>query len=703
MRVREITAATVVVAAAVLALSGAGPAARADRPAPLAVRAGLTAGDGLPLADAVAVEPLGAGVARPARRHQGGAVPVAEEGFEGDFPPAGWTTFDLRTRSGGTENYTWGNQELIVALPAQGRPGGDLKAPWAIGGGRLGASLAPGSNYDQPLASALVYGPFDASDFDGGVQVDFLAYLDGPVDAVDGSLTSFGVCVTTPDPNNTPCRGLIVRPDATTDLRKRWLSLREPMKFPLAAGLPSVSVYFLARDDTPTGAHTGSLIDNVRIEGLSSSVPTATLEPGETPPPTTVPRTPVPEATLPPATPDGRVAFLPLSARGVDKDVMAPVQPTGLPGTVDVGFGTGVQPDGSLVGRSRRFGRIERLCSVQRWSGVPIGTRMGVQWYESNGSRWNAIVLPSGNEDLNPVIQVGVENGGLQQCIYYDDGTPIAPGRYRVAVFLRGETVAWGDEVAEVTGDGSAEPTPGGPTPVPSATPKLPDNCQNPVVNGDFELAGEGWQGAARNGHELLRTPGFASGIAAQLGGYDDAEDILLNTGRIDALPAEEIEAVTVRWAIGIDGTETRGNGDDADRFLIGVEGDDADHRRALFLSEDTAVDGALIPLQRWFPLQATMTDLWAKGDGYTTARLLLAARTNAANPTYFGVDNVAVEYCRKTGERVGLPVRWTQERVSAADLDALWRSARPLAADALRPAAAAGGALRPFVADPGR
>ncbi len=700
MRMRETSTAVVIVAAAVLALAGAGPAARADRPMPFAAVGAPVIG-ALQFEAPVAAEPLAAGAMRPAGRLQGGAVPVASEDFEGDFPPPGWTTFDLRARGGGTENYTWGNQELIVALPANGRPGGDLRAPWAMGGGRLGAAVAPGSNYTQPLASALVYGPFDASDFDGGVQVDFLSYLDGPVDAVDGSLTSFGVCVTTPDPNNTPCRGLIVRAPDGSDLRKRWLSLREPMKFPLAAGLSAVSVYFLARDDNPTGAHTASLIDNVTIEGLSSSVPTATLEPGETPPATAVPNTPAPEVTVPAATPDSRVAYLPLSVHGVDKDVMAPVQPTGLPGTVDVAFGTSVAANGTLVGRATRFGRIARLCSVQRWTGVPVGTQLAVQWYEANGRRWNAIVLSEGNEDLNPVVQVASESGGLQQCIFYDDGTPIAAGRFRVAVYLRGETVAWGDEVAEVTGEGG-EPTPGGPTPVPSATPKLPDNCQNPVVNGDFEQGGEGWQGAARNGHELLRSPGFASLIAAQLGGYDDAEDILLSTGRIDTLPIADIESVTVRWAIGLDGTETRGNGDDADRFLIGVEGDDADHRTALFLSEDTAVDGALIPLQRWFQLQATVSEMWAKSDGYATARILFAARTNASNPMYFGLDNVVVEYCRKAGGApLRAPVRWTHETLTDAELDDLWRSARPFGATELRPIA--GAATRPFAADPGR
>lgn len=684
MRIREGWAAVAVAGAALWVVGAANPAAQAERAGGVDI---ALLRRSLASAPAVEAVPLASAGARPAAARQAGIVPVTTQDFEGDFPPDGWTTFDSRTRQGQTENYTWGNQDIVIAPPRPGYPdGGGLKAPWAIGGGRLGANLTPGSTYDQPMSSVLQFGPFDASDFDGGVQVNFLTYLDGPVDATNGALASFGVCVTTPDPNNTPCRGLIVLQSDGTDLRKTWLSLREPMTFPLAARLSAVRVFFFAQDLTPAGTHTGSLIDNVTIEGLSSSAPTATVDPARTARPTATPGpTSPPEATLPAATPDGRTAYLPLSVHGVDKGSMAPEQPTALPGSVDIGFGTAVLQDGTLVGRATRFGTIERLCSAQRWTNMAIGTALAVQWYQHDGTKWAAITLDQGNEQLNPSLVTTTAEGGRSQCIFYNDGTPIDPGRYRVAVFLRGERVAWSDEIAEV-GVGN----PGGPTPVPSATPALPDNCQNPVVNGDFEKLGDGWRPAIKNNHPFLITPGFQSLYGAAIGGYDDAQDDLVNTGRIDTLPLADIESVVVQWTIGLTGDETRGNGDDADRFYIGVLGDDGDHVRTQYLSEDTAVGGNLIPIQTWFPLQATVSELWAKEDGFSTAGIFFAARTNGSHPTTFVLDNVAVKYCRKPGLAAPRPALRAPVAVAPAAIAAAIENARPFAAGQLQRAGAA-------------
>ncbi|MEO8082970.1 MAG: hypothetical protein ABI780_04055 [Ardenticatenales bacterium] len=691
MRMHEGLAAAAVAGATLWAF---GAAAQAERPGNTVDMAGLSRS--LASAPAVAAVPLAMDGPRPAAVRQQGVVPVTSEDFEGDFPPDGWTTYDSRTRQGQTENYTWGNQDIVVAPPRQGFPdGGGLKAPWAIGGGRLGASLTPGSTYDQPLSSVLQFGPFDASDFDGGVQVNFLTYLDGPVDAARGALASFGVCVTTtPDPLNGSCKGIIVSQSDGTDLRKTWLSLREPMAFPLAARPPAVYVSFIAQDLTAAGTFTGSLIDNVTIEGLSSSVPTSTVDPERTPQASSTPRpTSPPQPTLPAATPDGRTAYLPMSVQGVDKDTMAPAWPTSLPGLIDVGFGTDVLQDGTLIGRASRFGEIDRLCSAQHWTQLPIGTALRVQWYQLEGKVWKETVLDQDNEQLNPSLVTTSTDGGHRQCIRYSDASgdpvPVDPGMYRVAVYLRGEAIAWADEVAEVTGGGVA-PTPGGPTPIPSATPVLPDNCQNPVVNGDFEQLGDGWRPAIKDGHSFLVTPGFQSLYAAAIGGYDDAEDDIVNAGRIDLLPLDDIESVIVQFSIGIVGDETRGNGDNADRFYIGVLGDDSDHIRTQYLSEDSEVGGALIPIQNWFPLQATVTENWAKEDGFATASLFFAARTNATHPTAFLVDNVAVKYCRKPGVAASRPVRRPASRITASDVDAAVRDARPFATGALRPAGAA-------------
>lgn|GEM_PF-5154471 len=695
MRMREGAAVLGAVVAGMWALQGGAPAARADRSdmfkvAPAAATIVEEASVGLvPIEDgggrSVDHRPL---AVRPQSLQQG-AVPVVEEDFEGDFPPEGWTTYDLRVAQGQQENYTWGNQDVLLAAPAPGRPGGGLKAPWSIGGGRLGANLSPGSNYDQPVATDLVYGPFDATDFDGGVQVNLLLYLDGPVgflpNGTNEVVLSFRVCASTPVPTELRCYSLNYRSGDGTDLRKRWLSLQDPLKFPFAAGLPAARIYFRVEDATPTGTHTGSLIDNVTIEGLSSSVPTATLEPGVTPSATRLRETPAPsetpasEATPPPATPDGSSrAYLPIAVNNVDKDIMAPSQPTALPGSVVVGFGTNVLNDGTLVGQGTRFGRIFQLCSAQRWTGLPVDTLMSVQWYEDVAGRWQKIILSDGNERLNPTTKTTAASGFLSECVNAADGSALEPGRFRVAVFLRGEAVAWADEVAEVTGNS-------GPGPTPSAVPTLPANCQNPVVNGDFELGGEGWSGRALNGHELLRTPGFQSRFAIDLGGYDNAEDILVNSGKIETLPLEDIASVQIKLALGMLGNETRGNGDNADKFFLGVVGDAPTDQAAQWLSEDSPVGGQLLPLGQWVPLSVDLKDLWAKRDGFNSAQIFFGATTNGSNPMAFGLDNVAVEYCRTTGEVVRQDVRWTPARMSAVHLAAVLRNARPFGADDVR------------------
>lgn len=75
---------------------------------------------------------------------------IVEEGFEGAWPSAGWTTTDP-----GFEQYRWAKRDCRAAT-------GSFSA-WAMGGGSSGGLQGCGANYINGAYSWMIYGPFDLS------------------------------------------------------------------------------------------------------------------------------------------------------------------------------------------------------------------------------------------------------------------------------------------------------------------------------------------------------------------------------------------------------------------------------------------------------------------------------------------------------------------------------------------------------------
>jgi len=75
---------------------------------------------------------------------------IMTEGFEGDFPGAGWRVDEI-----GTGDYMWAKSACRFYS-------GDYSA-WGVGGGADGSNLQCGDDYPSGAYSYMIYGPFDLS------------------------------------------------------------------------------------------------------------------------------------------------------------------------------------------------------------------------------------------------------------------------------------------------------------------------------------------------------------------------------------------------------------------------------------------------------------------------------------------------------------------------------------------------------------
>jgi hypothetical protein len=226
---------------------------------------------------------------------------IEDQDFEGDWTPPGWDTVDLESGQGEESQYTFGQRELDVNPDG----GGEYDA-WSVGGGQQGGSLpgilgnlrgdglpygprqATSGTYPNTalVRSRLIY-TFDGRPFDVGVRVNFDVKADMPGNHAVLAVLAFGgadkYAVDTPDGQGfepgdkftgwcgwTPFNALVDQPPPDLVFTN------------LATDTANIAIDYL---DTDTGNSCGgndcmgALIDNVRIEGLSSMpihTPTAT-------------------------------------------------------------------------------------------------------------------------------------------------------------------------------------------------------------------------------------------------------------------------------------------------------------------------------------------------------------------------------------------------------------------------------------------
>lgn len=646
---------------AILALAAfAAAAAAATAAAGPTPPSSVAPGDG----EAVWLEPAAAG-ARPAAQPDPGLVEIELQAFDGDaFPPEGWRTFDndalARRRE---ETYVWGTADCD--LPAGL---GNRFAAWSVGGGRLGAGLLCAAEYDQPAESWLVREGIDASAYAGGLVVSFDIRFDVPP-WVERSPTDpdyvpppVRVCGSTSTTGSFNCRGIFGPPGT----EGRWLNTGEnPVVLRTTAGQADAAVAFIYTDAEPDGLFSAAMIDNVRIQGLGEPPePTATPE-GHVPTVTPVPTTPVPTVPPTPFTPrDAQRAFLPVAQRAYDLVADSPgVVPTALPGRVDVVFGTDVDGTGRVDNAGYRFDfGIRRLCAKESWYDVAPGTTVRWQWYQYNGGAGRFDEIPG--EPLNSSEVAQTAQGFASQCIRYVDPDggeiPVPANRYKVAVFLRGEAFPMASGVAEVVGGSGPVPTAG-----PSPTPKpLPEGCSDPLVNGDFETGpGNGWVERTPSGEPIIRTEiALESTYAALFGRHLGSQESLASAVVLDTLPADRIESVELRMALAIITDETTGNGTNEDLFAMGVINE------ALTIDVVAAISEESFPPRQWRGITVDMSEAFQRRADFERVALGFVTQQSASSATNFIVDNVVLEICLTSGQRLTIPLSGAQ-RVPVGDV----------------------------------
>ncbi len=580
-------------------------------------------------------------------REQTEVEEIESQDFEGDtFPPEDWATWDTDNETGGPEEtYTWGIQDCDVPAESRG-----LKSAWSVGGGRLGAELLCGGNYDQPSRSWLVRSGIDTSAYPGGIQVNMSFKVDMPRDE------AFQICASTEIATTIACSY------ALEPTPGRWITFRDPIVFDRAGDLDNAVVVLRYDDPAPDGGNIGVYVDDILIEGLTGEAPptaTSTLEPGRTPTPTA--SRPAPTA---PGFPGPRI-FLPNVSKNHDVKADPSSLPTAAPGRVDIDFAEDFLVDGTAITPGPRFAYgILQLCSKQSWYDAPIGQAIRRQWYEWDGLEY----LPLGGEDLNNTIEVPTTNGFSEQCVQWVDEAerspvPVPAGRYRVDLFLGASLSPTASGVAEVI-EGAPEtpvpstavPTVAPPTTVPTVEPSPePGDCFDPIENGDFEAGpGVGWLETTSASDGLIREelPYDESRFSALFGTVLGVQEVLQSRRAIPGRPDTAVESATLRFVLLMITDETPRTGEEVDIFGVCFGGNTAtDVECVARATEDTWPEGT------WIAVEQDVTDFVVLRDGFTTVTPLFIGQSNSTLTTNYSMDNVELEICLAGGERMIVPI----------------------------------------------
>lgn len=598
--------------------------------------------------------PAGPDMSGPAAQPDPGLTEIELQTFDGEpFPPEGWRTFDnealARRRE---ETYTWGPADCDLPTTAA-----NVFAAWSVGGGRLGADLLCSADYTEPVESWLVRDGIDASGFEGGLLVSFDIRFDVPT-WVERSPSDpayvpppVRVCGSTATAGSYGCRGI----SAPAGSEGRWVTTGpNPVALTMTAGQERAAIAFIYTDAVPDDLYSGAMIDNVRIQGRSAAVAPSPTPIGQVPTETGIPPTAVPTAVPTTFTPrNGQRAFMPFAIRSHDLVDDSPgVVPTALPGRVDVTFGTNVDGTGRVENASDRFDfGIRRLCAKEAWFDLAPGTQVRWQWYQYSIDRKRFDEIPG--DQLNSAEVAQTSQGFANQCIRYvspaGDEVPVPSNRYKVAVFLRGEAIPMASGVAEVLPGSGPQPTAG-----PSPTPKpLPEGCSDPLINGDFEDGpGVGWVERTPSREPIIRDEqALNSTYAALFGRHLGFQESMISTVVLDTLPADQIESVELKFALAVVSDETVGDSQNDDVFGVGVANE------ALTIDLVGAISEETYPLSQWQGLTVDMTAAFTKRTDFDRVSLGFVTQQSPADATNFIVDNVVMEFCLKSGQRLQVPV----------------------------------------------
>ncbi len=343
-------------------------------------------------------------------------VVIERQGFEGDFPPAGWQVLDRAAQADRVPaRYQWSKQTCEVEPLV-----GGSAAAWVAGGGSEGGKLGCVTPYPAgaKLNSWLSY-VMDLTSYPMGFTLRMKLLLDQPLNE-RGQRTNMQVAIIDLETSE----GIAYSISSPAPLS--WLPLVLPEEdLAQFGGRAQVAIVIAYEDNPAVGGHVGAVVDNILIEGLpieQTATPTSS---------------PTPEATATPtptATPVRQHRYLPALLLNLESFP----RPTQVPMVgAEVVFGTAVD---AVTGRVTNQGRsfpagVNQFCAKERWFGQVVGTSFRWQWYRNNS--------PVDYPGLNDQIVLDTAEGFRHQCVQSPPN-----GTFEVRV--------WVGNVTEPTTSGSA-------------------------------------------------------------------------------------------------------------------------------------------------------------------------------------------------------------------------------------------------------
>ncbi len=340
------------------------------------------------------------------RTHSLAPVVIERQGFEGDFPPAGWQVLDRAAQSDRVPaRYQWAKETCEVEPLV-----GGSAAAWVAGGGSEGTKLGCVTPYPAAAkVNAWLSYVMDLTPYPMGFTLRMKLLLDQPLNE-RGAQTNMQIAIIDLETSE----GIAYNISSPAPLT--WLPLVLPEEdLAQFGGLAQVAVVIAYQDNPAPGGHVGAVVDNVVLEGLPvehTATPTATSTPVATATPT------------PTATPVRKYRFLPALLLNIEEFP----RPTPMPMVgAEVVFGTAVDSvTGRVTNQGRRFpAGVAQFCAKERWFGQVVGTSFRWQWYRNN----NPVDYPG----LNDQITLDTAEGFRHQCVSQPPN-----GTYEVRVYVGG-------------------------------------------------------------------------------------------------------------------------------------------------------------------------------------------------------------------------------------------------------------------------
>ena len=188
------------------------------------------------------------------------------------------------------------------------------------------------------------------------------------------------------------------------------------------------------------------------------------------------------------------------------------------------------------------------------------------------------------------------------------------------------------------------------PFPTPVSTAPLPDECESPLENGDFDARGAyGWLEETEPGESMIIPEAARSGTkGARLGAWLNHEEVLLSEVAVPTFRRGE-SVVTLRWWMRITTEEATDDGRVGDRMLVVLVGDLPEAIELMFTYDEERwpPEGSELGADGWAEVTLELTEgYWTTEDFEEATVAFVSVPDGDDAPTVFDLDDVRLEIC---------------------------------------------------------